>query len=151
MSTNEPVQPFRALVEQVADAIIFADREGRILVWNAGAEAVFGYSAGEVLGRHLDVVIPERFRGAHWVAFDRAVAAGEIRHGREAMTTRSARKDGADLYVDLSFALVKDDAGEVLGAVAVARDITGRYMEERESRRRLAELEAEVKALSFRR
>jgi signal transduction histidine kinase len=64
------------------------------------------------------------------------------------MTTRSVQKDGSDLYVDLSFALVKDDAGGVLGAVAVARDITGRYLAERESRRRLAELEADVKPLS---
>ncbi|MGN6171168.1 MAG: PAS domain S-box protein [Solirubrobacteraceae bacterium] len=50
------------------------------------------------------------------------------------MTTRSARKDGTDLYADLSFALVKSEAGEVLGAVAVARDITARHMAYRESR-----------------
>jgi len=148
VSTSRQADISRALIDQVADAIILADREGRIRVWNAGAEAVFGYPAREVLGRRLDVLIPERFRAAHWTAFDRAIGAGQTKHGREAMTTRSVHKNGTDLYVEMSFALVKDDAGEVLGAVAVAREITGRYTAERDSRRRIAELEAQVKALS---
>jgi len=53
---------FQAIVEQAPDAIIFADREGAIRVWNRGAEAVFGYAAAEVLGNSLDVIIPERNR-----------------------------------------------------------------------------------------
>ena len=69
-----------------------------------------------------------------------------MKHGRESMTTRSLHKDGSDLYVDLSFALVKDAAGDVLGSAAVARDITTRFRAEKESRRRIAELEAEVDA-----
>ena len=148
MSTMQRADLFRALIEQVADAVIFADSEGRIRVWNAGAEAVFGYAAGEVVGRHLDVLIPERLRRAHWKAFDEAVATGRMKHGRESMTTRSAHKDGSDMYVDLSFALVKDDAGRVLGAVAMARDITSRYMADKEARRRIRELQARVTARS---
>lgn len=146
MPTSEHL--FQALVEQLADAVIFADREGLIQVWNAGAEAVFGYSADEVLGRRLDVLIPERLRSAHWGAFDAAIETGRMKHGRESMTTRSIRKDGSDLYVDLSFALVKDATGHVLGSVAVARDMTSRFRAEKESRKRLAELEAHVEALT---
>ena len=71
-----------------------------------------------------------------------------MKHGRESMTTRSVHKDGTDLYVDVSFALVKDGAGHVLGAVAVARDITSRFKAEKASRKRLAELEAQAKATS---
>ena len=70
-----------------------------------------------------------------------------MKHGRESMTTRSMRKDGSDLYLDLSFALVKDVNGHVLGAVAVARDITSRFRAEKESRRRIADLEEQVRAL----
>ena len=66
MSTMQRADLFRTLIEEVADAVIFADREGRIRVWNAGAEAVFGYAAGEVVGRYLDVLIPELLRRAHW-------------------------------------------------------------------------------------
>jgi PAS domain S-box-containing protein len=148
VSTTEQLGLSQALIEHLADAVIFADPEGVIQVWNAGAEAVFGYSADQVLGQRLDVLIPERLRSAHWAAFDAAVDTGQMKHGRESMTTRSIHKDGSDLYVDLSFALVKDGAGQVLGSVAVARDITSRFRAEKESRKRLAELEAQVKTLS---
>ena len=133
-----------ALIEHVADAVIFADREGRIRIWNAGAEAVFGYSAGEVLGRRLDVLIPERLRAAHWTGFDTAIATGRMKHGRASMITRSRHKDGRDLYVDLSFALVTDGAGDVVGSVSMPRDATERFQAQKASRRRIAELEALV-------
>jgi PAS domain S-box-containing protein len=145
VSSSQEADVHRALIAQVADAIIFADREGRIRVWNAGAEAVFGYAPDEVLGRRLDVIIPDRLRPAHWAAFDQAIATRQMKHGRESMTTRSVHKDGSDLYVELSFALVKDEAGQVLGSVAMARDTTTRFLAQRESRRRIAELEAQVK------
>ena len=148
MSTSWQADLSQAVIEQVADAIIVADSEGRIRVWNAGARAVFGYAEREALGRSLDLIIPERFRSAHWTAFDRAIATGRTKHAGEAMTTRSVTKDGTDLYVDISFALVKDAVGEVLGVVAVARDVTTRYTADRELRRRVAELEAQLKALS---
>jgi PAS domain S-box-containing protein len=139
---------FAALVEDVADAVIFADREGLIQVWNPGAEAVFGYTAGEVAGRSLDFLIPERLRAAHWTAFHAAVDTGRMKYGRESRTTRSMHKDGSDLYVDLSFALVRDAEGRPLGSVAMARDITSRFRAEKETRKRLAELEAQVRTPS---
>ena len=147
MSTTEQINLPKALIEHLADAVIFADRDGVIQLWNPGAQAVFGYSADEVLGRRLDVLIPERLRPKHWAAFDTAIDTGKMKHGRESMTTRSVHKDGSDLYLDLSFALVKDATGRVLGAVAVARDITSRFRAEKESRRRIADLEEQVKAL----
>ena len=137
-----------ALVRCVADAVIFADRDGCIRVWNPGAEAIFGYAEAEALGERLDLIIPERFRAAHWTAFHRAIATGQTKYGREALTTKSTTKDAADLYLDLSFALVTDDAGEVLGAVAMARDVTGRHAVDRELRKRLVELEAQLSARS---
>jgi PAS domain S-box-containing protein len=147
LSTSEQARLSQALVAQLADAVIFADRAGVIQVWNAGAEAVFGYSADEILGRRLDLLIPEPLRSAHWAAFDTAVDESQMKHGRDSMTTRSLHKDGRHLYVDLSFALVKDEAGQALGSVAVARDITARVQAEKETRKRLTQLEAEAKNL----
>ena len=146
-ATTETTNLPEALIEHLADAVIFADRDGVIQLWNPGAQAVFGYPAAEVLGRRVDVLIPERLRPSHWAAFDAAIDTGEMKHGRESMTTRSMRKDGSDLYLDLSFALVKDVNGHVLGAVAVARDITSRFRADNESRRRIADLEEQVRAL----
>jgi PAS domain S-box-containing protein len=148
VSNTEQPGLSQALIEHLSDAVIFADREGLIRVWNAGAEAVFGYSADQVLGRRLDVLIPERLRPAHWAGFDAAVKTARMKHGRQSITTRAIHKDGSALYVDVSFALVTDGAGQVLGSVAVARDTTSRFRAEKESRKRLAELEAQVKALS---
>jgi PAS domain S-box-containing protein len=141
MSAEETRNLALVLVEQVADAIIFADRQGVIRLWNPAAEAVFGFSADEMIGQSLDLIIPERLRSAHWKAFHQAVEAGRTRLGRRALITRSVHKSGARLYVDLSFAIVRDAAGEVAGAVAVARDATDRYTSETTMKKRLAELE----------
>lgn len=121
---------FKAIVEQAPDAIIFSDRDGVIRVWNRGAEVIFGYTAAEVLGESLDVIVPERFRAAHWAGFRRAVEAGQTKYGNRVLTTRSTHKNGSKLYVDMSFGLVRNDGGTILGALAVARDCTARHLAE---------------------
>ena len=138
---------FAAIVRESPDAIIVAGTDGRIQVWNPGAERLFGHQAAEVLGESLDVIIPERLRKAHWDAFDRALQIGHTRYDGRPMTTRSMRKDGAKLYVDMSFALLTDAAGAPAGALAIARDATARYEAERALRERVAEMERELAAI----
>ena len=132
----DPAHPdprlYRALVEQMPDAVIHADREGTILLWNRGAEALFGFAADEVLGRSLDVIIPPHLRQAHREGMRRAIEAGRARGGSRVRTTRSLHKDGRRLYVELSFGLLVDAAGAVVGTVAVGRDGTERHLRERE-------------------
>jgi len=130
-----------AIVAQAPDALIFADRLGIVRVWNRGAEALFGYSAAETLGGSLDLIIPERFRRAHWEGFRKAIETGRTKHAREVLTTRSMHKDGSTLYIDLSFGLIRDQDGTVAGALAVGRDCSARHRAERALRARLAELE----------
>ena len=65
-SSESTLEVFRLMVDQAPDAIIFADRQGMIQVWNNAAADLFGYSPGEVIGRTLDVIIPEHLRHAHW-------------------------------------------------------------------------------------
>src|SRR5215510_12073143 len=105
MPAEEPFSLTLSIVEQTADAIIFADRQGVIRLWNRAAETIFGFSADEVIGQSLDLIIPERLRPAHWKAFHQALEAGRTRLGRQALVTRSVHKSGARLYVDLSFAI----------------------------------------------
>ena len=140
---NDPLVPVltgselcNAIVAQTPDAIVFADRDGVIRLWNLGAEALFGFPAAEVIGRSLDVIVPERFRQAHW-----DVASGRTRPGDSVRTTRADHKSGRKLYVDLSFGLVKDGSGSVIGSVAVGRDCSARYLAEKALRERLAALE----------
>jgi PAS domain S-box-containing protein len=133
-----------ALLEQAPDAVIFADREGVIRVWNPAAERIFGFSRGEAVGQSLDIIVPERFREAHWRGYERALAAGETKYSGQALPTRSARKDGETIYVELTFAIIKDTAGGVLGALAHARDISERWAREREQAQRMKELQAKA-------
>jgi PAS domain S-box-containing protein len=135
----KPPELERLLVEQVPDAVIFADVAGVVRVWNAGAEALFGFSAEEALGQRLDFLIPENLRRAHWAGFDAAVAAGHTKSGPGALTTRSANKRGERLYVSLSFAVIRDDAGLVLGALALGRDFTEQHLWRKEAEKKLAQ------------
>ena len=124
--------PWRHILADTPDALVFADAQGIIRAWNAGAEAVFGFSAAEAMGQSLDLIIPERLRAAHWLGFNRAMARGATSHGAQVRTTRGTHKeDGRKLYVDMSFGVVLDDAGSVLGSVAMARDATERYLAEK--------------------
>jgi PAS domain S-box-containing protein len=141
---NANFNVFRAIVEEVPDAVIFADCEGAIRLWNRGAEAVFGYSAAEVLGNSLDVIIPERFRRAHWAGFQKAIDTAQTKYKKKVLTTRSVHKNGSKLYVDLSFGLVKAENGTIVGALAVGRDCTARHLAEDALRARIAELEEKV-------
>ena len=139
---------FQAIVEQAPDAIIFADRDGAIRIWNRGAEAVFGYAAGETLGKSLDLIIPERFRRAHWEGFRRAIDTGQTKYADRVLTTRSVHKNGSKLYVDLSFGLVRDGAGTVAGALAIGRDCSTRYLSDSALRARVLELEQRLEIAS---
>lgn len=141
---------FQAIVEQSSDAIIFAGRDGAIRIWNRGAEAVFGYSAAEVFGKGLDLIIPERLRSAHWDGFRRAVDTGQTKYAGRVLTTRSVHKNGRKLYVDLSFGLVRDRAGVVAGAFAIGRDCTARFLADKELQLQVRDLEKKLEVASRR-
>jgi PAS domain S-box-containing protein len=142
----QPEQMARLILDQAPDAVIFADTDGVIREWNAAAERIFGHSAGEAIGQSLDIIVPERFREAHWKGFDRALGEGQTQYEGQALPTRSMRKDGADIYVELTFAIISDSEGSVIGALAHARDITERWAKERAQRQRMQELEQQVGA-----
>jgi PAS domain S-box-containing protein len=136
------------LFEQAPDAIVFADREGIIRAWNVAAERVFGHNAAEAVGQSLDLIIPEQFREAHWRGYDRALAAGDTKYRGHALPTRSVRRDGETIYVELTFAIIHGGDGRVTGALAHARDISERWDRERAQRRELRELREQLAASS---
>ncbi len=120
----------QAIVDQAQDAVIFSDRDGIIRLWNRGAEIIFGFGAEEVIGHSLDVIVPERFRPAHNEGYRQAMQTGLLRHDGRVLTTRSQHKYGSRLYVDLSFGLLKDPTGHVIGAFSIGRDCTARHLEQ---------------------
>jgi len=129
-----PFGSFELIVEHGPDPLIFADREGVIRIWNAAAAELFGHSREEAIGQTLDLIIPERFRDQHWTGFDGALAAGETKYRGQVLTSRSMRKDGTTMYVEMTFSIPKDAEGAALGALASLRDVTERFERERAAR-----------------
>ncbi|GGI17230.1 PAS domain-containing protein [Oxalicibacterium faecigallinarum] len=129
------------IVDQATDAIIFADRDGLVRVWNAGAERIFGHKAEDVIGGTLDIIIPERMVDAHNKGFNHALATGQMKYVNKVLTTRSMHKDGSRIYIDMSFDMVRDANGTILGALAIARDVTERQANDAATRVKMAELE----------
>ena len=119
------------VLAQAADALIYAVRDGRIALWNAAAERVFGWSAAEAVGQNLDLIIPEHLRAGHWRGWDAAMQTAQLKLNGQATLTRALTKAGDKCFVEMSFALVMDDAGTPIGAVAMARDVTARLEQER--------------------
>jgi len=122
------------ILDDIADSLICADRSGAIVRWNRASTILFGYSAEEALGRSLDLIVPEHLRAAHWKGFNAAVESGVMKLKGRPTLTRALHKSGRKLYIEMTFALVKDWHGELLGSVAMARDVTERVERERAAR-----------------
>ena len=131
----------RQIVDQAPDAIVFADRDGVIWLWNAGAEAMFGYGVDEAVGQTLDLIIPERLRARHWTGFNTTMATGVTRYARQVLAVPAIRKDGTSMSVEFTVALLHE-SGALVGITAIIRDVTARWVEERALKKRLAALEA---------
>lgn len=133
-----------SIVEDSQVAIIFADHDGIIRLWNSGAEAMFGYRAEEALGQTLDLIVPERQRGRHWEGYRRVMATGVTKYGRELLAVPAMTKDGRRISIEFSISLLRAPTGELLGAAAIVQDVTARWEQQKELRGRLAALEAKL-------
>jgi PAS domain S-box-containing protein len=137
---NIPAALGEALLRSASDAIVATDREGRVTFWNPGAERIFGFSAEEVAGQSLDIIIPENLRARHWEGFRRTMATGTSRYGHgDLLSVPALTRDGRRISVEFTILLLRDGQDEVAGTVAVMRDVTKRFEEVRELRRRLAD------------
>jgi PAS domain S-box-containing protein len=132
----------RRLVATSRDAIIFVDQDGLIRLWNAGAEAMFGYRASEMEGQSLDRIIPEALRGRHNEGFRRVMATGESRYAAGLLAVPGLTKDGSRISLEFTITLIKDNAGTVLGAAAIMRDVTIRWQRDQELKKRLVGLQS---------
>jgi PAS domain S-box-containing protein len=134
----------RRIVADSRDAIIFADQEGIIRLWNQGAEAMFGFPAAEALGQPLEMIIPDNLRARHNEGYRRVMASGSTRYAQDLLAVPALRRDGARISVEFTVTLVRGEKGEILGTGAVIREVTARRQREKALRERLAALEAQV-------
>ena len=115
-----------AIIESSDDAILSKDLNGIISSWNAGAQRLFGYTAAEVIGRPVTLLIPDDRQDEETEILARIRRGERIEH----YETVRQRKDGTCFDASLTVSPVKDEAGRVIGASKIARDITDRKKSE---------------------
>ncbi len=130
---------FETLVRNAPDAIVYADAEGVIRFWNAGAERIFGFSAAEAEGQSLDLIIPERLRARHWEGYRQVMRTGTTRYGAgDVLAVPGLRKNGAPLSLEFTIVPMRDAAGRLTGLAAILRDVTKRFEEMKALKRQVA-------------
>jgi PAS domain S-box-containing protein len=130
-----------AIVESSEDAIFTKTLDGMILSWNAGAERIYGYAPEEIVGQPVSVLVPPGHADEVPQILTRLKRGERIDH----YETVRVRNDGTQIDVSLTISLIKDAAGNLLGASTIARDITRSKESEREIRALNQELEERVR------
>lgn len=128
------------LLHGLADAVIIADVDGRMVLWNAAATRLFGWTSEEALGRSLDLIIPERFRARHWAGYEQVMESGETRYGTQLLEVPALHRDDRRLSIAFTVTLLHGADGAVRGIAAVVRDDTARRAELQALRSEVSEL-----------
>ena len=129
------------LVTCVGDAIIVADAHEKIVLWNPAATRIFGYTVEEALGKTLDLIVPERQRHKHNEGYSKSMETGTTRYGASLLKVPALDKDGSTLSIAFTVGMLFDDQHQANGVVAVIRDETERFAQERALKNRIADLE----------
>ncbi len=131
------------IVKESQDAIIVADWEGIIRLWNKGAETLFGFSPAEALGQSLHIIIPENLRERHDRGYHAVMESGQSKYSRQLLAVPALKKDGSRLSVEFTMVLIRDTESRMMGTAAIIRDVSARWAKEQALKRRLADLEAQ--------
>ena len=134
---------FRQLLDAVGDAVIAADASGAIIFWNPAATRLFGYEQDEAMGKSLDLITPQRHQKRHWDGYYKTMQTGQTKYGHDVLKVPAVHRDGHALSIAFTVALLHSPDQKVSSIVAVIRDETARFTEERDLRKRLTELETQ--------
>lgn len=129
------------LIHCIGDAVIVADAHEKIVLWNAAATRIFGYSEEEALGSTLDLIVPERQRQKHNEGYSKSMETGTTRYGASLLKVPARHKDGRILSIAFTVGMLFDEKHQANGVAAVIRDETERFAEERMLKKRLSDLE----------
>jgi PAS domain S-box-containing protein len=132
---SESVGPFPGMLEPAPDAMLVVDSSGKIVLVNTQTERLFGYSRGELLGRGVELLVPERFREQHRLHRTHFFVEPRVHPTRAQLQLFGLRKDGTEFPVEVSFSPTKTSEGVLV--TSAIRDVTERTMAE-EYRLRLA-------------
>ena len=136
VARERQLRQFASIVEHSAEAITGTDAHGRITEWNAGAERLFGYNAGEAIGQPMSLVVPPERAGEDMRLLDTALCDETV----EQFQTERRRKDGSAFEVSITVSPLRDHQGKAVGASVITRDESARRQAERGREKALREL-----------
>ena len=136
----------KQLVESIGDAVIASDPSGAINLWNPSATRMFGFTEAEALGKSLDIIIPQRQQQRHWDGYHKTMETGITKYGNDVLRVPAVHKDGHTLSIAFTVAMLHTPDGKISAIVAVVRDESARFAEDRALKKRLTELEMQVAA-----
>jgi PAS domain S-box-containing protein len=138
MNTNVDL---KQLADCIGDAIVVVDAQEKIVMWNPAATRIFGYSEEEALGSTLDLIVPERQRHRHNEGCRKSMETGLTRYGSSLLKVPALHKNGSMLSIAFTVGMLFDENHKVNGIVAVIRDETERFAQEKALKQRIADLE----------
>ena len=144
MKTLQSTVDFQQLVSAVGDAVIAADASGAITLWNPAAVRMFGYTEDEALGQSLDIITPHRHQARHWDGYYKSMETGTTKYGNDVLKVPATHKDGHTLSIAFTVAMLFSPDEKVSAIVAVIRDETERFTEERNLKKRIMALETQL-------
>lgn len=137
---------YKMLVESVGDAVMACDAAGAITLWNPACERMFGFTQLDAMGKSLDLIIPQRQQQRHWEGYHKTMQTGITKYGHDVLRVPAVHKDGHTLSIAFTVSMLHTADGKVSQIVAVVRDESARFAEDRNLRKRLAELEIQLAA-----
>lgn len=129
------------LSQFMGDAVVVSDVNEKIVLWNPAATRIFGFTEAEALGNTLDMIVPERQQHRHSEGYIKSMKTGTTRYGTSVLKVPAKHKDGHILSIAFTVGMLFDENHQATGVVAVIRDETVRFAEERALKKRLADLE----------
>ena len=139
---------YERIVQEAADAVVLAGADGKIALWNPGAERLFGFTEAEALGQSLDLIVPEKYRERHWAGYREVMRTGQTHYGAQVLRVPALRKDGSRLSIAFTVGMLKTAEGRVEGIFAIMRDDTEAFTTQKALRERVKELEETLRKQS---
>jgi PAS domain S-box-containing protein len=137
---------YQALVNSLGDGVMASDAQGLIVLWNPACTRMFGYTEADALGKSLDLIIPQRQQKPHWDGYNKTMATGITKYGNDVLRVPAMHKDGHTLSIAFTVSMLHNPDGSVSAIIAVIRDESVKFAEERALKKRVNELEMQLAA-----
>ncbi|EKY4302363.1 PAS domain-containing protein [Salmonella enterica] len=130
-------------LKKVNEAIIISDSTGVITYYNPAAARLFGFKGHESVGESLNIIIPEKYRQSHWVSYFETMRTGITKYVATLLHVPALKRDGSTISIAFTVTQLPGDNNMLPSIVAIIRDETARFNEERQLRKRLSLLESQ--------